>query len=180
VPDESTTDVPENHRPRDRAGQIDPTAFVASTAIVRGDVAIGADSSVWFGAVIRGDTEAIRVGRRTNIQDGSILHADPGFPCVIGDGVTIGHGAVVHGAAVEDGALIGIRAVVLNGCRVGAGGVVAAGAVLAEGTEVPPGGVAMGVPAKLRRQVEPDDVVRSARAADHYVELARAYRAAGD
>ncbi len=144
--------------------------------MVLGDVAIGAESSVWFGAVIRGDSEAIRIGRQTNVQDGCILHADPGFPCTLGDRVTLGHGAIMHGATVEDDCLIGMRAVVMNGAKLGKGSIVAVGSVVTEGTEIPPGSVALGQPAKVKRLATERDRERIAHAAEHYVALAKTYR----
>ena len=147
--------------------------FVAPTATVLGDVTIGAESSVWYGAVIRGDTEAIRIGAQTNVQDLCVVHADPALPCTIGDRVTLGHAAIVHGATIENDVMIGIRATVLNGAVVGAGSVVAAGAVVTEGTVVPPGSLAMGVPAKVRGPVAPELAERIRHAAAHYVELAK-------
>lgn len=155
--------------------RIDPTAFIAPGAVVVGDVEILAESSVWFGAVIRGDTDAIRIGRRTNVQDLCVLHADAGFPCHLGDGVTVGHAAIVHGATVEDDALIGMKAVIMNGARIGAGSIVAVGALVTEGTIVPPGSVVMGVPGKVRRSVADRDRERSRHAAEHYVALAKLY-----
>lgn len=160
------------HQPQ----SLDPTAYVAPTAVVVGDVTLGAESSVWFGAVLRGDSEAIRIGRRTNIQDGAILHADPGFPCILGDGVTVGHGAIVHGATVEDNCLIGMRSVVMNGARIGQGSIVGVGCVVPEGMQVPPGSVVLGLPARLHRQTTPQDQQRIAHAARHYVQAAAVYR----
>ena len=159
--------------------RVDPSAFLAAGVVVLGDVTIGAEASLWFHAVARGDTEAIRIGARTNIQDGAILHADPGFPCEIGSGVTVGHGAIVHGAAVEDDALIGMRAVVLNGARIGAGSVVGAGAVVPSGLVVPPRSLVLGVPAKVERELGVAVLEKNRKTADHYVEAAKAYRAAG-
>jgi carbonic anhydrase/acetyltransferase-like protein (isoleucine patch superfamily) len=156
---------------------IDPAAYIAPGAVVLGDVTIGAESSVWFCAVIRGDSEAIRIGRESNVQDACILHADPGFPCAIGDRVTLGHGAVVHGATVEDDCLIGMRAVVMNGARIGRGSIVAVGSVVTEGIEIPPGSVAMGQPAKVKRAVSERDRERIRHAAEHYVAAGRVYRA---
>lgn len=141
-----------------------------------GDVTLFAESSIWFQAVLRGDTEAIVVGRRTNIQDGAILHADPGLPCTVGEGVTIGHGAIVHGATVEDEVLIGMRAVVMNGARIGRGSLIAVGTVVTEGTEIPPGSVVMGLPGKVVRQVNDDDRARIRHAAEHYVAMRLRYR----
>src|SRR5262245_28557959 len=160
-----------------RPEQIDSAAFIAPGAVVIGDVTIGAESSVWFGAVIRGDTEAIRIGRQSNVQDGCVLHADQGFPCTLGDRVTLGHGAIVHGATVEDDCLIGMRGVVMNGAKIGRGSVVAVGSVVTEGTEIPPGSIAMGQPAKVRRAVTERDLGRIRHAAEHYVVAGREYRA---
>jgi carbonic anhydrase/acetyltransferase-like protein (isoleucine patch superfamily) len=154
---------------------MDATAYVAPDAVVLGDVTIGAGSSVWFGAVIRGDSDAIRIGRDTNIQDGCILHADEGFPCTLGDRVTLGHGAIVHGATVEDECLIGMRAVVMNGARIGRGSIVAVGSIVTEGMEVPPGSVVMGQPAKVRREVSERDRERIRHAAEHYVAAGKVY-----
>jgi carbonic anhydrase/acetyltransferase-like protein (isoleucine patch superfamily) len=156
---------------------IAPSAFVAQGAFVLGNVTIGARASVWFGCVVRGDTEAIEIGDETNVQDGCVLHADPGFPCVLGKRVTVGHGAIVHGALVEDDVLIGMRAVVMNGARIGRGSIVAVGAVVTEGTLVPPGSVVMGQPAKVKRAAEPRDAERIRHAAEHYVAAAKVYLA---
>ena len=127
---------------------IDPSAFIAPGAVVLGDVYIGKDASVWYNTVIRGDTERIEVGEGTNIQDLSMVHADPGVPCVVGRRVTVGHRAILHGCIVEDDCLIGMGAILLNGVRVGAGSVIGAGAVLVEGTEVPPGSWCWACPAR--------------------------------
>jgi carbonic anhydrase/acetyltransferase-like protein (isoleucine patch superfamily) len=154
-------------------------SFVAANATIRGQVRIGRDSSVWFGAVIRGDTEVVEIGERSNIQDLAVLHADPGFPCRIGNDVTVGHAAIVHGAVVGSGAMIGIRAVVLNGARVGAGAIIGAGAVVTEGCEIPEGHLAVGVPAKVIRKLTASDIERTRRAAQHYVDAAAAYRTKG-
>ncbi len=155
---------------------VDPAAYIARGAIVLGQVTIGAEASIWFNAVVRGDTEAIRIGSQTNVQDLCVLHADPGFPCIIGNRVTIGHAAVVHGATVEEECMIGMRAVVMNGAKIGKGSLIAVGAVVTEGTQVPPGSVVMGVPGKVRREVTDADRERIAHAASHYVEQAKTYR----
>lgn len=131
-------------------------AWVAPGAVLVGRVSLGSRSSVWYGAVLRGDGNSITVGAGSNVQDGTVVHADPGFPAVIGDGVVVGHGAVVHGCTVEDGSLIGMGSRVLNGARIGAGSLVAAGAVVLEGTQVPPGSLVAGVPAKVRRPLTAD------------------------
>ncbi len=139
-------------RPLDgNAPHLDPGAFVHAAAEVIGRVSLGARSSVWPRAVIRGDTEDISVGEETNVQDGAVLHADPGFPCRLGDRVTVGHLACVHGCSVGDEALIGIGAVVLNGARIGAGSVVGAGAVVPEGVDVPAGSMVLGIPGRVVR-----------------------------
>ncbi len=161
-----------------RAELVAPTAFIAENATVLGDVVIGDRSSVWFGTVIRGDTESVRIGDRSNVQDLSVLHADPGYPCEIGDDVTIGHAAVVHGATVEDGALIGIRAVILNGAKIGKGALVGAGAVVTEGTVIPAGHLAVGIPAKVIRELTPEQKARLKRTANHYANATEPYKAA--
>lgn len=130
---------------------LDGTAFLADNATLIGDVTVGEDSSVWFGAVIRGDNEPIVIGRRTSIQDNATLHCDPGHALTIGDDVTVGHNAVVHGCTVKDGALIGMGAVVLDDAVIGEYAVVGAGAVVTAGTVVPPYSLAVGAPAKVVR-----------------------------
>lgn len=156
---------------------IDPSAFIAHNATVLGEVRIGAEASVWFGAVMRGDAERIEIGPRTNVQDQCVLHGDPGLPCVLGADVTIGHSAVVHGATVEDEALIGIGAIVLNGARVGRGAIVAAGALVTEGMEIPAGMIAMGSPAKVIKPVGESLATRCRENTQHYVRLAAMYQA---
>lgn len=128
---------------------IPATAWVAETAVVRGNVTLGQHVSIWFGAVLRGDEAAITVGDNSNVQDGAVLHVSANFPCLIGQNVTIGHRAVVHGCTVEDGALIGMGAVVLDGARVGQGAMVAAGAVVSPGMQIPPGVLVLGMPARV-------------------------------
>lgn len=150
---------------------IDPAAFVHPLAFVCGDVALGARASVWPFAVVRGDTERITVGAESNVQDGAVLHADPGMPCVLGARVSVGHRAVVHGARVGDGALVGMGALVLNGAHVGAGALVAAGAVVREGFGVPPATLAAGVPARVVRGLTAAEVARLEQTAAAYVRL---------
>ena len=161
-----------------RSDLISETAWIAPTAIIRGDVTIGDRSSVWYHSVIRGDVEVIEVGCDTNIQDLCMLHADAGFPCLLGNRVTVGHGAIVHGAIVEDEAMIGMKAVIMNGARIGAGSIVAVGSIVTEGMIIPPGVIAMGAPARVKRQMEERDRERIRHAAAHYVEAARAFREA--
>ncbi|MGE3819784.1 MAG: gamma carbonic anhydrase family protein [Isosphaeraceae bacterium] len=155
---------------------IDPTAFLAPGCIVLGDVAIGKNASVWYQAVVRGDTERIVIGEDTNIQDLSMIHADPGVPCLIGDRVTVGHRVILHGCVVGDDCLIGMGAILLNGVRLGAGCVVGAGALLKEGMEVPPGSLALGVPARVLKPVDDDLRARVDHSWRHYVENARKHR----
>lgn len=155
---------------------IDPTAWIALGAIVLGDVELGAGVSVWYNAVIRGDTERIEIGEGSNIQDLAMVHADPGVPCVVGRGVTVGHRAILHGCTVEDECMIGMGAILLNGVRVGRGSVVGAGAVLAERTEVPPGSLVLGVPGRVVRQVDEATRGRIDHAWRHYVDQARRHR----
>lgn len=151
-------------------------AFIAETAVVRGHVEIGDQASIWFGAAMRGDCERISIGPRTNVQEQCVLHCDPGMPCLIGADVTIGHGAIVHGAIVEDEALIGIGAIVLNGARIGRGAIVAAGALVTEGTEIPEGMLAIGSPAKPIKPVSADLAKRCRENTKHYVDLAAKYQ----
>lgn len=158
--------------------QIAPSVWVDASAVIIGDVTIGARSSVWPNAVLRGDVHKITIGTETNIQDGSVLHVEEHkFSLTVGDRVTVGHSVVLHGCVVEDDSLIGIGAIVLNGARIGRGSVVAAGALVPEGMEIPPGSLAMGVPAKVRREVSPEEQERFRINAQHYVELAGKYLA---
>ena len=150
--------------------------FVAEDAAVIGDVEIGEGSSVWFQTVLRGDIHRIRIGKRTNVQDQCALHVTRKDPLRVGDEVTIGHGAVVHGCTVEDLCLIGIGAIVLDGAVIGRGSVVGAGAVVSPGTVVPPRSLVLGVPGKVVRALKPEAEDRNRETAANYVELARAYR----
>jgi carbonic anhydrase/acetyltransferase-like protein (isoleucine patch superfamily) len=152
-------------------------AFVHPLAFVCGDVVLGARASVWPFAVLRGDNDRIVVGEESNVQDAAILHVDAGVPCVLGARVSVGHRAVVHGARVDDGALVGMGALVLNGAHVGAGALVAAGAVVREGFQVPAGTLAAGVPARVVRALSADEAARLARTAANYVRLQARHRA---
>ena len=153
-----------------------PGAFVHDGAEVIGRVSIGRSASVWPRAVIRGDTERISVGAETNVQDGAVLHADPGFPCVLGDRVSVGHLACVHGCTVEDEALIGMGAIVMNGARIGSGSIVGAGAVVPEGLEVPPGSLVLGVPGRVARATSPEERDGLLTTAAHYVGMIEVHR----
>jgi len=159
----------------DIAPEIDPTAWVADSAEVIGAVTLGENSSVWFGAVLRGDTDRLTVGRNSNIQDGSVLHADHGQPLVIGDDVTVGHQVMLHGCTVGDGSLIGIQAVVLNGAKIGRNCLVGAGALVTEGKEFPDGSLIMGSPAKVVRTMTPEQIAGMHRGTAHYVQNARRF-----
>lgn len=153
-----------------------PSAWIAPGAFVVGDVRLGEDTSVWYGAVLRGDTEPIRIGARTNVQDGCVLHADPGFPATVGEGCVVGHNAVVHGCEVGDGCLIGMGATILNGAKIGTGSIVAAGAVVPENREFPPRSLIVGVPAKRAGDVTGEQTRDIERGAAEYVERAAAHR----
>jgi carbonic anhydrase/acetyltransferase-like protein (isoleucine patch superfamily) len=155
---------------RGQVPRVHPTAFIDDSAQVIGDVEIGEQSSVWMCVVIRGDVNRIRIGRRSNIQDGTIVHVmKDTHPTVIGDDVTIGHAAVVHGCTVEDRCLIGMGAILLNGVTVGSGSIVAAGTLLPEGTQVPPRSLVMGSPGKVRRTLSDADLDEIQMYADRYV-----------
>lgn len=159
------------------APRIAASAYIDPSAQVIGDVEIGERSSIWPNAVLRGDVNAIRIGEETNIQDNSVVHVDLGeFTTVIGNRVTVGHRAVLHGCTVEDDCLIGIGAVVLNGARIRRGSVIAAGAVVPEGAEIPPDSLALGVPARVQRPVSEQEKERFRNNCAHYVETARAYK----
>ena len=148
---------------------IHSSVFVAPGAMIIGDVTIGEESTVWFNCVLRGDLEPIRIGCRTNIQDGTVVHMDKEIPCLIGDDVTIGHGAILHSCAIENEALIGMGATLLTGCKIGERAIVAAGTLVREGQKIPPGTLAMGVPAKVRREVTEAELERVRHGKDDYV-----------
>jgi carbonic anhydrase/acetyltransferase-like protein (isoleucine patch superfamily) len=156
-----------------------PTAFVAPGATVVGRVTMRAHSSIWFGAVMRGDMDRIELGESSNLQDNSVIHVDEGDPTIVGDRVTIGHRALVHAATVEDDCLIGMGSIVLTGARVGRGSLVAAGALVREGQQIPPGSLVVGAPAKVVGPVKPEHTAMITRGVGHYVALAAAYRARG-
>jgi carbonic anhydrase/acetyltransferase-like protein (isoleucine patch superfamily) len=160
--------------------KIHPTAFVEASAQVVGDVELGEESSVWFNAVVRGDVNVIRIGRGTNIQDGTVIHVNSrGFPAVLEEFVTVGHGARLHGCHIKSNCLIGIGAVVLDGAVLEEECLVAAGSLVAPGTKVPRGSLLMGVPAKVRRSVTAEDLDLIHRSAQNYIRLRADYRAAG-
>jgi len=156
--------------------EVHPSAFVADSAQVIGQVSLGAEASVWFGCVIRGDTEHIAIGAGSNIQDASVLHADYGFPLQVGARVTVGHQVMLHGCHIGDESLIGIGAVVLNGARIGKHCLVGAGALVTEGKEFPDGSLILGSPAKVVRTLTPEQIEGLRASAQHYIENARRYR----
>ncbi|EKD99107.1 MAG: transferase hexapeptide protein [uncultured bacterium] len=156
--------------------QIAESAWVADSAEVMGDVVLGEEVSIWFGVVARGDTASIRVGPRTNIQDLSVLHADDGIPLTIGSGVTVGHKVMLHGCTIGDDSLIGIGAVVLNGAKIGQGCLVGAGALVTEGKEFPDGSMVIGSPARVVRQLTPEQLQGLRSSAQHYVDNARRFK----
>ena len=158
------------------APAVHESAFVAPPASIIGQATLAEDSSAFYGVSVRADTAAITVGAGSNLQDNVVLHADPGFPCTVGAGVSVGHAAVVHGCTVEDDCLIGMGATVLNGAVIGTGSLVAAGAVVLEGTVVPPRSLVAGVPAKVRRELTDEEFDGVKQNAARYVELARAHR----
>jgi carbonic anhydrase/acetyltransferase-like protein (isoleucine patch superfamily) len=167
------------HPYRDRRPRIDPSAFVAPGAVVAGDVELGPQASVWFGAVIRGDSDAVRIGARTNIQDGAVLHTDPGKPCVVGEDCVIGHRAVVHACTVGRGSLIGMGAIVLSGAEIGEESLVGAGALVPEGRRHGPRSLLVGSPARLVRELTDEDVERLLKpGVRNYLRYVEGYRAA--
>ena len=160
------------------APDISKAAFVAENATVCGNVVVGEDSSIWFGAVLRAEGEPMRIGKRTNIQDNVTVHIDNGFPVTIGNEVTVGHNAVVHGCTVENGVLIGMGSTILNGAVIGEGSVVAAGALVLEGAVVPPNSLVAGVPAKVKKTFTAEEVAeRIAYYTPLYVDEAKQYAA---
>lgn len=161
-----------------REPEVDPEAFTAPTSVVVGAVRMAAGSSVWYHAVLRGDGDRISLGAGSNIQDNCTVHADPGFPALIGDRVTVGHNAVLHGCVIEDDVLVGMGATVLNGARIGTGSMVAAAALVPQGLQVPPGSLVAGVPARVKRQLTSEEKELVRINAEHYVLLATAHREA--
>ncbi|MEZ2121946.1 gamma carbonic anhydrase family protein [Corynebacterium sp. CCM 9203] len=155
------------------APRIHASAFIAPNATIIGDVVIGPDSSVFYGCVLRGDVNAIRIGARTNIQDNCVMHVDADAPCTLGDDVTAGHMALLHGTTVGDGTLVGMKAALLSRSRVGAGSLVAAGAVVLEGQEIPDRSLAAGVPAKVRRELSEEQSRSFIPHAGRYIDIAR-------
>lgn len=154
-----------------------PAGFclVAESATVIGNVEIGEEVGIWFGAVIRGDNERITIGARTNIQDQCVLHTDPGFPLTIGEGCTIGHRATLHGCTIGASTLVGMSATILNGARIGRNCLIGAAALITEGTEIPDGSLVLGAPGKVARTLSADEIARLEKSADRYVANARRF-----
>ncbi len=160
-----------HHHPR-----IAASAFIEESAQVVGDVEIGEDASIWFLAVVRGDVHSVRIGRETNVQDGCLLHVQKDqYALALGERITVGHGAILHGCRIEDECLIGMGARVLNGARIGRGSIVAAGALVPERFEAPPGSLCMGMPARITRPVRPEETAMILRSATHYVQYKNEY-----
>jgi carbonic anhydrase/acetyltransferase-like protein (isoleucine patch superfamily) len=157
--------------------RLHPEAWIAPTAVVIGDVEIGPQSSIWFHCVLRGDTNHIRIGARTNVQDGSILHVNHvTFPCILGDDVTVGHAAIVHACTIEDGGFVGMGATVMDGAVIESGGMLAAGGLLTPGKRIGRNELWAGSPARLVRVMDAEELARFASTAVHYVELSARYR----
>lgn len=151
--------------------------FLAPGVVVAGEVTLAAGVSLWYHSVIRGDASSVEMGEDSNLQDGCVIHADPGFPAIIGARVTIGHRAVIHGARIEDDVLIGMGAIVMNGAVIRSGSIIAAGAVISQGVEVPPGSLMAGVPGRVLRAARPSDAAAIAHGAEEYLRLTKEHRA---
>jgi len=149
--------------------------FVAGNATVIGDITIGKEVGIWFGAVIRADKDRIEIGDRSNIQDNCVVHTSKGFPVRIGIDVSIGHGAILHGCTIDNRVLVGMGAIILNGAKVGEGSIIGAGSVITEGKDIPPHSVVIGVPGKIVKQTDPDQQQHILNNAASYIELAREY-----
>ncbi len=159
------------HTPAIRA-----SCFVADNATVIGNVTLQEDASVWYGAVIRGDADAIFIGKGSNVQDCAVLHTDKGFQLTLGEKVTVGHSAVVHGAQVGDNVIIGMHATLLNGCVIGENSIIGAGALVKEGQVIPPASLVVGIPAKVVRTLSPEQYAGNRENAEHYIHLAKEYK----
>lgn len=161
---------------------VDPTAYIAENTAIVGNVDIGSQSSIWYGVSIRGDINSVKIGNRTNIQDNSVVHVDsraddPNYgKTLIGNGVTIGHGAIIHGCIIEDDCLIGMGAIILTGARIGSGSLIAAGALVLEGQQIPPKSLVLGVPATIKGSVKEEKFISMKASAEHYVEAAAEHR----
>ena len=160
----------------DKFPEVPDSVFVAPGAYLIGAVTLGEQASIWYGAVLRGDTEPVSIGARTNVQDGCVLHADPGYPAVVGSDCVVGHRAVVHGCEIENGCLIGMGATILNGAKIGEGSIVGAGALVPEGKEFPARSLVIGAPARQVREVTEEQAGEIIRGAESYVKRAADHR----
>lgn len=160
---------------RSKTPQVDKSAFVAENATLIGSVTVGANSSIWFGAVVRGDSNSITIGARTSVQDLCVFHVDFNCPMTIGNDVTVGHRATIHGATIKDRVLVGMGSIVMNGAVIGEDSIIGAGAIVTENTVVPPGSLILGVPAKVKRAVTDEEKERILLSAKHYAEFAGEY-----
>ena len=160
----------------DKSPNIHESVFVAENAAVIGDVTLMEDATVWYGAVLRGDSEKIVIGKGSNVQDCAVVHCDEGHPTILGEHVTVGHSAIVHGAQVGDNVLIGMHATLLNGCVIGEGSIIGAGALVREGQVIPPRSVVIGMPGKVLKEATDAQIEGSIENARHYVELGRRYK----
>ncbi len=164
---------------RDKEPSIHETAYIAKGAVVIGDVEIGAGSSIWFNAIVRGDMEQVKIGDGTNIQDGSVVHVSTGFPCVLGNNVVVGHNVIIHGCSVADNCVVGMGSTILDGAEIGEGSIIAAGSVVTPGKKFPARSFLLGTPARLIREVTDEEVAVNSAIALHYIERAKEYRAGG-
>lgn len=150
--------------------------FIAPNASVMGKVELGKDVSIWYGAVLRGDTEILKIGEGTNIQDNAVVHADPGFPTILGRHVTVGHSAIVHGAKIGDGTMIGMGSTILNGAKIGKNCLIGANALVKEGMEVPDNSMVLGMPARIIRELKPEEVEWLSHSAPHYISMSKRHQ----
>ncbi|MCM3714167.1 gamma carbonic anhydrase family protein [Alkalihalobacillus oceani] len=164
------------HKLKGHYPSVDPSTYIAPGAQLIGNIELQEDTTVWFNVVMRGDNEKITIGKGSNVQDGTVVHVDPGYPVNVGENVTIGHNVILHGCTVKDGALIGMGATILNGAVIGEGALVAAGALVTEGKVIEPGMLVAGVPAKAIRQLSPENIERAKHGAHHYVENGALYK----
>jgi len=160
---------------RDNSPEIDESAYIADNAVIIGDVTIGKKSSVWFGAVLRGDSDSIKIGRRSNIQDNAVMHVDPGFPVTIGDDCIVGHLALIHGATISNNVLVGMNSTVLNGAQVGEFSIIGANALVTSNTVIPPNSLVLGSPAKVVKTLTDKQIAHVIRNAEAYVKLGSEY-----
>jgi|SRR5210317_687935 len=160
---------------RDNSPEIDESAYIADNAVIIGDVTIGKKSSVWFGAVLRGDSDSIKIGRRSNIQDNAVVHVDPGFPVTIGDDCIVGHLALIHGATISNNVLVGMNSTVLNGAQVGEFSIIGANALVTSNTVIPPNSLVLGSPAKVVKTLTDKQIAHVIRNAEAYVKLGSEY-----